>query len=313
MRNATLIYNSAAGRFSPGPLLSRAVHILEKADWRVEIAETKEGSDIPSLVKAAVDARKDAIFAAGGDGSVGSIAAGLVGSKTAIGVLPTGTANVWARELGLQRLDWAHLFALDEAASRLAHGHIRQVDLGECNGKPFLLWAGLGLDAEVVNAIEPRERWTKAFGVVPYATQAVLSSINWDGLSLNVESMGKVWDDKFLLAIASNIRSYAGGFIELSPDAKIDDGMLDFWLIDGDSLKDVLTRVVQVFRGELSTAPGVHYFKAQEAVFKAEQSLYLQIDGEPCKLDSPIEFSVHHRALRAIIPVGSGNSLFEGG
>ncbi len=148
-----------------------------------------------------------------------------------MGVLPAGTANVFAQELGLPRMDWAHWFGVEETAAKLARGQIRLVDLGNVNRKPFLLWAGVGLDGKVVNSIEPRDRWEKTFGVLNYAILTLWTSLDWTGLELRVTSGERTWEGRFLVAVASNIRSYAGGLMELAPSALVDDGQLDFWLI----------------------------------------------------------------------------------
>lgn len=310
MRQAWLIYNPYAGRFPAGPLLSRAVRVLTEADWEIEVLETSEGQDLADLASQAAQRGCDAVFVAGGDGSVGKVATVLAGHKTALGVLPAGTANVWAHELGLAGLDWTHWFALEDAATRLAHGTVRRVDLGMCDHHSFLLWAGVGLDATIVNSIEPRERWEKALAMVHYATFAVWTSLGWDGIDLVVRADGRSWEGRFLVAIASNIRAYAGGLLELSPRAKVDDGLLDFWLIEGRSVRDAVVRVAQILMGTHVDSPGVVHFQTQEAVFESEQAISLQLDGEPLVLANTCTFSVRPRALNVIVPRPGGPQVF---
>ncbi|MEE9216100.1 MAG: diacylglycerol kinase family protein [Anaerolineales bacterium] len=302
MRSAWLIYNPAAGRFPAGWLISRAVGVLDKAGWEVEVREVEHGEHLGELTLQAVDAGCNAVFVAGGDGSVGRVASALSGTDVALGVLPAGTANVWAKEIGIERLDWIHLFALEKAAERLARGEVHKVDMGRANGQDFLLWAGIGLDAEIVGSIEPRQRWEKAFGAVHYALLALWKSIGWEGVELRVEADGQVWEDRYLVAIASNIRKYAGGVVELSPDAKYDDGKLDFWLIGGSSLKDAITRVVQILLGVHIDAQDVVHFQAEQAVFKSSSDIYMHFDGEPEVLKSPLRFQTMPRTLNVLIP-----------
>jgi diacylglycerol kinase (ATP) len=311
MRNAWLIYNPFAGRFPAGPLLSRAVRVLTEAGWEVEVLETSEGQDISDLALQAADHGCDAVFVAGGDGSVGSVATALAGRETALGVLPSGTANVWAHELGLAGLDWTHWFALEDAAMRLAHGEVRRVDLGACDDHSFLLWAGVGLDATIVNSVEPRDRWERALATVHYATMAVWTSLGWDGIDLVVRADGRSWEGRFLVAIASNIKAYAGGLLELSPRAKVDDGLLDFWLIEGRSLRDAIVRVAQILMGTHVDSPGVVHFQTQEAVFESNQAISMQLDGEPLQLQTSCAFSVRPRALNVIVPRPGGPQVFS--
>ena len=306
MSTGRLIYNPAAGRFPAGWLLSRAVQVLSDAGWTIDVQEVHEGGDIQRVADEAIRAGCDAVFVAGGDGTVGAVAAALSGSEVALGVLPSGTANVWAKEIGLERLDWIHLFALERAADRLARGRVHKVDMGRACGREFLLWAGIGLDAEIVNSIEPRERWAKTFGTMHYGILALWNSIGWEGVELAVRADGQVWEGRYLAAIASNIRKYAGGLIELSPEAKFDDGMLDFWLIGGRSLKDAVTRVVQIFLGSHSEAPGVVHFQAARALFESESELQIHFDGEPHSVSSPVEFQTLRNSLNVLLPEPEG-------
>lgn len=302
MRKARLIHNPSAGWFPTGPLLGRAVNVLARAGWDVEVVELEPDQDLPEVAMDAVRAGCEAVFVAGGDGTVGRVAGALAGSDTALGVLPSGTANVWAQELGLPRLGWSNWFALEESAAHLAHAEVRAVDVGEVNERAFLMWAGLGLDARIVKSIEPRRRWEKTVASPHYAILAVWNSWNWTGIDLQVEAEGKRWQDRYLVAICSNIPSYAGGLLELAPDARVDDGLLDFWLISGRSLTDAVLRVVQVFRGTHVDAPGVVHFQAAEAKFEAGPELTMQLDGEPYTMGSPACVRVRHRALRVLVP-----------
>lgn len=311
MRYARLIYNPTAGRFPARPLLDRAIRVLAGAGWQVEVFETRAGLDLPELAEEAVAAGCDAVFVAGGDGSVGRVSSKLAGTKTALGVLPAGTANVWAQEMGLPTLDWAHWFALEDAAAHLAGGHIRLVDLGESQGRTFLLWSGIGLDGQIVNSIEPRVRWEKAFGNLQYALLALWSARDWTGIDLRVRAGEREWEDHYLVAVASNIRAYAGGLMELSPEAKVDDGLLDFWLIGGRSVMDAVVRVGQVLLGVHSDAPEMVHFKSSQATFEAEGELPMQFDGEPAMMTSPVEFTVRSRVLRVLVPKTTTSELFS--
>ncbi len=309
-RSAWLLYNPAAGRFPAGPLLERALRVLSAAGWDAQIVKGEQKKGLTDVAKEAVAQRCDAVFVVGGDGSVGQAASALAGTETALGVLPAGTANVWAQELGLPRLDWIHVFALEQAAERLAAGDVRLVDVGECNSQAFLLWAGVGLDANVVNSIEPRERWEKAFATVHYATLALWNTIGWEGVDIKVRTEEDEFEGRYLVAVASNIPAYAGGLVDLAPGAKVDDGLLDFWFIESGKLRDVLVRVAQIFMGRHVDAEGVYNFQASEAVFELEDGLPMQCDGEPKILDSPLEFSVQKKALKVLVPSDVDPDLF---
>lgn len=302
MRKALLIYNPAAGRFPAQLLVNRAVRILEDANWDVSMVTTTSGESLYPLAAGAVRNELEAVFVAGGDGSVGAVGSALLGSNTALGVLPAGTSNVWAHDMGMETLSWSRLQALDRAASRLAHGQIRAVDVGFCNGRPFLLWTGIGLDGQMTGNIEPLGRIGKTFAVPQYFTRGVWSARDWEGMSLRVEALGRSWEDHYLVIIASNISSYAGGILHLTPNAKVDDGLIDFWLVGGDSLRDAVVRIYQVLRGQHLKEPRVVHFQAAEATIDGEGLLPMQCDGEPGRIKPPLKFNVQSRALRVLVP-----------
>jgi len=301
-KTAALIHNDTAGPVPSRSLLSRAVRELERGGWDIDVYEPATGRTLSDLAAQARLQKKDAVFVAGGDGTVGTVAGILAGSDTALGVLPAGTANVWAQELGLPGLDWIHLYALEEAARRLVEGSVPEVDIGMCNDLSFLMWTGIGLDAQVVSAMEPRERWEKTFGIAHYASQTLVSTLSYTGVPMRVSAGEKRWERRFMMAIASNIRSYAGGIVELSPDVKVDDGLLDFWLFEGKNMADAFWVVLQILSGDLREKPGVIHFQADDVLFEAEGPLTLHMDGEPRQLEPPLRFSVKHKSLKVICP-----------
>ena len=172
---------------------------------------------------------------------------------------------------------------------------------------------GLVLDwmPKLFAVLNPRGRWEKSLGTAQYATKAMWQTLGWSGIQLQVKAHEFELEGRFLVAIASNIRAYAGGFAELALDAKIDDGKLDFWLFEGSSVVDVLVHAIQVLRGKHVDAPGVIYFQASEATFTAEENLPFQFDGEARLIHSPAHFDIRHKVLRVLVPYGGDLSLFS--
>jgi diacylglycerol kinase (ATP) len=311
MPHGTLIYNPMSGRFPAGPLIERAKRTLVKGGWEVKVVRSSSRESLVDHARQAVQDLDQVVFVAGGDGSVGAVAAVLANTPTALAVLPAGTANVWAKELGLQHLDWLHWFALEDAAQRLTNGNYQLVDLGVCNERKFLLWGGVGLDAEIVRAVEPRGRWEKSLGIAQYATLAMWETLGWEGIWLQVSAPNLNIEGKYLIAVVCNVRAYAGGFVELALDAKIDDGLLDFWLFEGTSFKDAAFHALQVLKGTHVDSPGIIHFKAKEAIFSARDNLVLQLDGEPQTIPPPVKFGVQKEVLRVLVPEGGNMKIFS--
>src|SRR5512142_1117875 len=161
MAHALILYNPAAGRISVRPFIGGVVRALNDHGWRVEVAETLNGRHTTQLARIAAKENFRAVFAIGGDGTAGEAASGLIGSETALGVLPGGTTNVWAQELSIPAFTLSHLQALRHNAKMLAEADPCDMDVGLCNGQPFLMWAGIGLDAIAVKKLASRKRFEK--------------------------------------------------------------------------------------------------------------------------------------------------------
>lgn len=311
MHHGLLVYNPAAGRFPSQLLCERAAKVLSRGGWSLDLVRTKSGEHITELAKKATAEGLDAFFVAGGDGSINQAIAGLHGSNTALGVLPCGTANVWAQELGLPGLSWTRWMALEESAFRLLRGKTALVDIGLCNHKPFLLWAGVGLDAFVVHRIEPRSRWEKHFAFIQYATSVVWHASDWRGMNINVKIDEIEVSGHFLLALVSNIHLYAGGLAQVSPNARLDDGLMDLWLFEGDTLGDSVQLAIELLSGSHIKSKRVNRYPFQHVELISESQTYTQVDGEPYAVDSEVLIDVETKQLSVLVPNDLPRLLFS--
>jgi diacylglycerol kinase (ATP) len=302
MRTALLVYNPQAGRLPVRPFISTAAGTLKKAGWKVRVAQTRSGDHATHLARRAAAQGLTAVFAVGGDGTVGQVASGLVGSDTALGILPAGTSNVLAKDFGLPPFNWTNWNALQNNAELLADAPIHSIDVGICNKQPFLLWAGIGLDAMTVHTLEPRVRVEKFFAFPEYAATAIWNASNWHGIRLTLHADGKAVEGHFLLAVANNIRRYMGGIAVLSPQAYLDDGLFDLWLFSGDSLADALRHAFDLWSGRHLESEHIRRLPFQSLRVSAETPIYIQADGEPLPPAQEVEIHIKQRALKMLIP-----------
>ena len=306
MRRALVIYNPAAGRFSVRPFISGAVQELESAGWKAEAVKTQSGAHAVELAKQAVSEKMDAAFAVGGDGTIGQVASGLLDSDTALGILPAGTANVLAVELGLPIFSWTNWWALRQNAATLAReAPTCAVDIVRCNGQPFLLWAGMGLDAMTIHAIEPRLRVEKFFAFPEYFGTTVWNASQWNGVRLRLWADDQEVEGNFLVAVANNIRRYMGGLAILSPDAHMDDGQFDIWLLSGHSLVDVFRHAYDLWRGRHLDSDSARRIPFNNLRVEADTPFLVQTDGEPRPATREVTIGIHPRALKLLMPVKS--------
>jgi diacylglycerol kinase (ATP) len=298
---ALVLYNPAAGRIPVSRFVHSAADVLTRLGWEVEVEATQNGPQTTERAKQAAG-QLDAVFAVGGDGTVSQVAAGLTGSQTALGILPAGTMNVLGMEIGLQPFAWNRLWALEENIRALAHAPIHMVDVGCCNERHFMMWAGIGLDAVTVAQIEPRMRMDKFFTVPIYAAQAVLNAATWKGLELRFWASGQEISGRFVLAVVSNIRKYLGGMVTISPDAYLDDGQMDLWLFPGSNMGDTMRHALDIATQQHLSSKNIQRVSFRQLRVESSSPIFLQMDGDPAPTVNQLEVEVLPRALRLMIP-----------
>jgi YegS/Rv2252/BmrU family lipid kinase len=309
MADALLIYNPAAGRIPVRYFIGGVIRALNDSGWRVEVAESVNGRHTTQLARMAAQENFRAVFAVGGDGTAGQAASGLIGSQTALGVLPAGTANVWARELGINAFTLSHARSLRQNARLLAEAEPCAVDVGMCNGQPFLMWAGIGLDAMTVKKLEPRERFEKYLGVPEYFATTVWNMTLWHGMNLRVLADEKQVEGHYLLAVVSNIRHYVGGVAQISPHAFINDGQMDLWLLTGSTLADAFRHFFDMRAGRHVTSDLARCIPFRTAHIESEIAFPIQMDGEPMLGTTRVELEVLPRSLRVLMPLQARERL----
>jgi diacylglycerol kinase (ATP) len=311
MHSADMIYNPNAGRFPSIILAERAANVLIANGWNIRLIKTHSAEHVTQMARQAVKDGKEALFVVGGDGTINMAVRGLAGSETALGVIPAGTANVLAQELGLPGLSWTRWMALEESAHRLAHAEIHSVDYGECEGVPFLMWAGLGLDAFAIHHIEPRPRGEKFFANVMYVASAAWHASMWHGVNLDVSADNFNITGHYLLALISNIHLYAGGLANVSPSALLDDGAMDLWLFEGDNLGDTIQRAWDVLAGRHVESDYVRHTPFRHLKIESDTTIYVQVDAEPlaCE-DHSIEINVISKGVKLLVPAEAPRELF---
>jgi len=307
---ALVLYNPSAGRIPVSPFVHNAAKVLAHLGWEVTVEATQSGAQATERAQQAAG-QLDAVFAVGGDGTVGQVASGLVGSETALGILPAGTMNVFGMEIGLQPFAWNRLWALDENIRLLAHSPIHMVDVGRCNDKHFLMWSGMGLDAVTIGQIEPRLRVDKFFTVPIYAAQAVINATTWKGQELQFWVDGQEISGQFLMAVVSNIHKYIGGLVTLSPDTYLDDGLMDLWLFPGSTMEETVRHALEVATQQHVSSKSIQRISFRQLRVESSSPLFLQMDGDPVPATNQLEIEVLPRALPLIIPERSKFMLKE--
>lgn len=304
-----LVYNPAAGpRAELRRDLERVMAYLDERGWHVTMRSTRKPGDATELARAAVAARCKVVLVAGGDGTINEVVNGLVGSDTAMGVLPVGTGNVWAKEIGLPTLALAQRDRLLAAARMLVDGEVRRVDVGRAGEHYFLVCAGVGIDSTVTAQMEPRTRTTKQLGTLAYVSAGVWVARDFGGVRSTIVIDGHTIRTKAVLIVVTNVQLY-GGLVKMMPEARIDDGLLDIRIFKGLGPVWVFRHAASVFTQRHLRDPTVlHYQGRQVAIYTAEP-FPLQLDGEPVGM-TPVSLEAVPRALRVLVPRAAPAELF---
>jgi len=311
---ACLITNPRAGR---GRLdLTAVLATLQAQGWDVVVRQKTHGGEATKLARAAGEEGYDIVVACAGDGTVSEIVDGLAGSDVAVGVLPGGTANLWAHELGLSP-------RLEVAALQLAGAERRRVDVGHVSvngrhGRHFLLMAGLGFDGAVMSRVSKPLK--QRIGVMAVGLAAVRTLPSWRPVFVHAELDGLTWQGKISQVIVGNTRRY-GGFTRVTPDAYIDDGLLDICLITARSLSAAGGQLASLLFRQHPGAGSAESYRAASLTLHAPVVLPLQIDGGAVRLKKEritadgmtYRFSVLARGITMLVPRGYNGELFQPG
>lgn len=275
---------------------------LSAAGLPAELCLTERPGHATDLAREAVRAGMDIVAAAGGDGTVNDVIQALAGSTTALGVIPLGTVNVWAREVGIPMDPWL-------AADVLVRGVRRTVDLGRAGPRYFLMMAGIGFDAEVARRVEAGR--LKRFGLkmLGFFLAVGALALTERPARILIRREGQRRATSALMIIIGNTRLY-GGALTFTPQAIADDSWLDVAIVGGGG---ILYRAGIILRALLRRpvrGPRVRYTRVRSIRVESEPPLPVQVDGELIgKL--PMTFGIEPQALTVVVPRSAPSPVFQ--
>ncbi len=300
---ALLIWNPAAGSADFHHHLTEGIHSLERWGWQVECAATAARGDATRLARECAQQGYDVAIAVGGDGTINEVVNGLVGSDTALGVIPAGTANVYAADVGIPIWSHLHPHAVSEAASIIHTGQRRRLDLGRVQLKDgreryFFMWCGIGLDAAITH--EVRSEDTRRMGYLAWIIASIMVAVNFMGHGGRVTMGGKRRRWRLLWVVVSNGQLY-GRLWRIAPTAKMDDGLLDVTVFEGYGILSTIRHILGLTLGFHMRDPRVHHERCSSVLVRTRKPLPVHVDAEPIG-NTPVHVSVVPRAITVILP-----------
>lgn len=309
--NTVLIHNPTAGPRDVQDELIKVVSFLRSHGWSLAIRETQRHGHASELAREASQQGANLVVAVGGDGTVGEVASGLVGGRAAMGVLPVGTGNRWAHMLGLPVWSPVYPSALMDAARVLVRGERRPIDLGKVGDRYFMLWCGIGFDAQIARNIEPHRDVRRTLGNFAYLVVGVAQAMAMRGTRTTIVVDGHARRCRVLLILVSNAQLY-GPSLRVSPDALLDDGLLDICIFRGQNALDVWRHFILVRVGRHETSSHIEMLRGKQIQVLGGRPLPVHLDGDPVG-NTPATIEVHPQAIELIVPQWAPPSLFRNG
>lgn len=229
MRRALLIYNPAAGQWWRRPKPEHVRDELARHGWDAELLVTRGQDHATELVRTHLSPEVRAVWACGGDGTVSQAATALVGSDVPLGILPTGSVNVIARELGIPSGAPRSIRALADTTE------ISAFHAWRTGGRAVLLGAGVGFDARAMGRVSRRAK--DSLGMAAIGARGVLEWARYDFPPLHItgdDERGRPIDREATQVLATVPRYFAGSH-KLVPDADPEDALIDIVLFRGTS------------------------------------------------------------------------------
>jgi diacylglycerol kinase (ATP) len=306
IQDALLIYNPTSGRRQHRRFaeIEQAVRILKEAGIRTELAPTEGRLSAITIARQAVKHGRGMVIACGGDGTNNEIVNGLAGSHVPMALLPAGTANILAKELGIP-------WDIPHAARLIAGGTVRRIALGVAipaegrhteevprEGRYFLCVAGAGPDGAIVNGVDGKLK--KKAGILAYWLEGMRQLFRYDFPEMRVHSNGA--ERKATIVIVGRTVNYGGPF-KITTGADLFEDSFEFLTNSAKSRLRYLGCLPALWLGKLRSLEGIEAWKSVEAICEpnGDGPLWAQVDGEPIG-DLPIKFSIVPDALSLVIP-----------
>ena len=296
-KRITVVINASAGAGDRTAVAEKLAATLQSAGVDGNVVLARSGAEVRSAAQAAAKGQSDVVVAGGGDGTINTVATALVGTDIALGVLPLGTLNHFAKDLGIS-LD------MDVALRDVIAGHTAQVDVGEVNGHYFLNNSSIGIYPRIVRDREQLQRagqrkWIAFIGaVIP-----ILRRHSFMHVRVSADGVDRMRRTPFVFV--GNNEYQMEGF-NMGTRARLDAGCLSVYSVRHERRWGLLRLAVRALFGRLRTSGDFDGFCTSALRIESQRRhMHVALDGEVVRMDAPLNYRVRAGALRVIVPEGS--------
>lgn len=263
---------------------------LKRLGIECELCPTRAPGHATELARQAVADGVKTVIVCGGDGTVNETAAGLVGSDTALGIIPAGSGNGLARHLGIP-------IDTDLAIRVIAADNIIRADYGTANGQPFFCTFGVGFDA----AVSERCTRQRRRGIMMYLKNGINEFIKFSPEEYTIEVNGKIITERAFLVVACNASQY-GNNAYVAPHASITDGELDLTIVHADNLISQAIVGIDMLMGIIGHNTLADTIRCKSATIRRKTPGAAHLDGDAVTLPEEITVTCQHSQINLYAP-----------
>lgn len=262
---------------------------IDKGKIEFDIRETESPKHATELAKDAASQGFDAVVAVGGDGTVNEVGRGLIGSETALGIIPMGSGNGVARSLRIPTSPVVAIRGLNRTYSR-------KIDTGKLNDEVFIGVAGIGFDAHIATLFSS----LKSRGLKSYIRLIAREYAKYKAQEFLLLNNGSEEKKIAMMMTFANTTQF-GNEARIAPMASMDDGILEVCMLKKFPLYVLPSLSLRLFSGKINTSVFYESLSAKEIIVK-QKNTSAHVDGEPFEAGHEIRVSVNPRSLNVIIP-----------
>jgi len=296
-----LIINLTAGGGKPRSHLKTIFKYLEENGFDFKVSYTSHHGEAIELARKAADRGIDLIVSIGGDGTVNEIVNGIMKSKNdpSLGIIPLGWANDFIKSTGIPS-------DTIKACKILVKGKTKKIDTGLIDGQTYFAnILGVGFDAEIaqlanqMKSKHPNLRILGAFVYIFATIKKLLSPFGYHNVKIKFD--GQEIHSKILFIAISNGKFYGGRF-KITPEAILDDGLLEICTVEEMGRLKYLMSIPKVFKGTHESIKGINFYRAKKIVIQSSEPVLAQVSGEVIEGQKEFNITLLPKSLKLIVP-----------
>jgi len=292
--SVAIIINPISGGARPETARRRAeiaAEVVERHGDRPEVFITERRGHARELALAAMGRGVRLVMAWGGDGTINEVASTLAFGDVPLGIVPAGSGNGLASELGISRKAELAIAAALQSESRL-------IDVGELEGHLFVNIAGIGIDAHIANQFNAASNIRR--GLVGYVRLGARALATYVPSVYRITTANGRIEARATLVTIANAPQWGNG-AEIAPGALVDDGLVDLVILEERSRFRTMCQMPRLFNGTVAKIEGCTIRRVREVTIECDEPMIFHVDGEPHQGGRSLRARVHPRALRVAV------------